>query len=57
LLAQHNGYKAKLELLEREISKLQTKEDELKHNRADPRLIDENLKLQVRVLFIAAICE
>lgn len=47
LLKQREGYQTKLEILEREIAKLQNKEDELVRSRADPKLVDENLKLQV----------
>lgn len=50
LLGQKDTYKKKLEILEREITKLQTKEDELNKNRADIRLVDENLKLQVSLI-------
>ncbi len=47
LLKQRDGYQTKLEILEREIAKLESKEDELIRNRADRQLIEENLNLQV----------
>ncbi len=48
---QQDAYKNKLDIIEREIGKLQAKEDELKKTRADIRLVEENLKLQVIYLF------
>jgi len=49
LLVQKESYSKKLELLEREIDKLRTKEDELRSSgsRVDGKLIEDNLKLQV----------
>lgn len=49
LLNQREGYQTKLEILEREIAKLQSKEDELIRGRADRQLIDESLKLQAEL--------
>ncbi len=44
---QREGYKAKLDILEREIGRLVAKEDELANSKSDMKLIEENLKLQV----------
>ncbi|ODM95175.1 hypothetical protein Ocin01_11509 [Orchesella cincta] len=49
LLKQRESYQSKLDILEREIKKLQNKEDELIRSRAERQLIDENLKLQAEL--------
>jgi len=47
LLKQEEGYKGKLDILKREIARLESKEDELAKAKSDMKLIEENLKLQV----------
>ncbi|CAL8110856.1 unnamed protein product [Orchesella dallaii] len=49
LLKQRESYQIKLDILEREIKKLQNKQDELGRIRAERQLIDENLKLQAEL--------